>query len=147
MFHKPLILIHQRAGKNENHNQENRLNWSHGPQPCLWGTQWNYEPCCVGPCKKYGSWWRILTECGPLEKGIANHFRILALRTPWALQKGKKIGHWKMNSPGLGAQYATGDQWRNNSRQNEETQPKQKQHPIVDVTGDGSNSVVKSNIA
>ena len=52
-----------------------------------------------------------------------------------------------MNSPGLGAQYATGDQWRNNSRQNEETQPKQKQHPIVDVTGDGSNSVVKSNIA
>ena len=38
----------------------------------------------------------------------------------------------------VGAQYATGDQWRNNSRQNEETQPKQKQHPIVDVTGDGS---------
>jgi len=34
---------------------------------------------------------------------------------------------------------ATGDQWRNNSRQNEETEPKQKQHPAVDVTGDGSN--------
>ena len=41
--------------------------------------------------------------------------------------------------PGLvGAQYATGDQWRNNSRKNEETKPKQKQHPVVDVTTDGS---------
>ena len=38
----------------------------------------------------------------------------------------------------VGAQYATGDQWRNNSRKNEETELKQKQHPIVDVTGDGS---------
>ena len=39
----------------------------------------------------------------------------------------------------VGAQYATGDQWRNNSRKNEETEPKQKQHPVVDVTGDRSN--------
>ena len=47
----------------------------------------------------------------------------------------------------VGAQNATGDQWRNNSRKNEETEPKQKQHPIVDVTGDGSKSyAVKSNI-
>ena len=38
----------------------------------------------------------------------------------------------------VGAQYATGDQWRNNSRKNEGTEPKQKQHPVVDVTGDGS---------
>ena len=38
----------------------------------------------------------------------------------------------------VGAQYATGDQWRNNSRKNEETEPKQKQHPVLDVTGDGS---------
>ena len=36
------------------------------------------------------------------------------------------------------AQYAAEDQWRNNSRKNEETEPKQKQHPLVDVTGDGS---------
>ena len=36
------------------------------------------------------------------------------------------------------AQYATGDQWRNDSRKNEETEPKQKQHPVVDVTGNGS---------
>ena len=38
----------------------------------------------------------------------------------------------------IGAQYATGDQWRNNSRKDEETEPKQKQHPAVDVTGDRS---------
>ena len=38
----------------------------------------------------------------------------------------------------LGAQYATGDQWGNTSRQYEETEPKQKQHPVEDVTGDGS---------
>ena len=38
----------------------------------------------------------------------------------------------------LGAQYATGDQWRNNSRKNEETELKQKQHPVVDVIGDRS---------
>ena len=36
----------------------------------------------------------------------------------------------------VGAQYATGDQWRNNSRKNEETEPKKKQHPVVDVTAD-----------
>ena len=40
----------------------------------------------------------------------------------------------------VGAQYATGDQWRNNTRKNEETEPKQKQHPVVDVTGDGSKA-------
>ena len=38
----------------------------------------------------------------------------------------------------VGAQYAAGDQWRNNSRKNEETEPKQKQYPVVDVTGDRS---------
>ena len=36
----------------------------------------------------------------------------------------------------VSAQYATGHQWRNNSRKNEETEPKQTQHPVVDVTGD-----------
>ena len=38
----------------------------------------------------------------------------------------------------VGAQYATGDQWRNNSRKNEEPEAKKKQHPVVDVAGDGS---------
>ena len=48
----------------------------------------------------------------------------------------------------VGAQYTTEDQWRNNSRKNEEMEPKQKQHPAVDVTGDGSKvRCYKSNIA
>ena len=55
----------------------------------------------------------------------------------------------------VGAQYATGDQWRNNSRKNERMVPKQKQYPVVDVTGDRSKVrskgrskvAVKSNIA
>ena len=38
----------------------------------------------------------------------------------------------------VGAQYATGDQWRNNSKKNEGTESKQKQHTVVDVTGDRS---------
>ena len=37
---------------------------------------------CNVPPNIDGSWWRGLTECGPLEKGMANHFSILALRTP-----------------------------------------------------------------
>ena len=40
------------------------------------------KPCCVGTLQMEGSWWRSLTECGPLEKAMANHFNILALRTP-----------------------------------------------------------------
>ena len=43
-----------------------------------------------------------------------------------------------MNSRSVGTQYATGDQWENNSRKNEGMEPKQKQHLVVDVTGDGS---------
>ena len=48
----------------------------------------------------------------------------------------------------VSTKYATGDQWRNNSRKNEGMEPKQKQYPAVDVTGDRSKSdAVKSNIA
>ena len=48
----------------------------------------------------------------------------------------------------VGAQYASGDQWRNNFRKNEGMEPKQKQYPVVDVTGDRSKvRAVKSNIA
>ena len=48
----------------------------------------------------------------------------------------------------VGAQYATEDQWRNNSRKNEGMEPKQKQYPVVDVTViDARSDAVKSNIA
>ena len=68
------------------------------------------------------SWWRGLTECGPLEKGMANHFSIFALRTPSMKRQNDRI--LKQELPGsVGAQYVTGDQWRNNSRKNEEMEP------------------------
>ena len=51
-------------------------------------------------------------------------------------QKDRKLNDELPRS--IGAQYAMGDQWRNNSRKNEETKPKQKQHAVVAVTGDGS---------
>ena len=38
----------------------------------------------------------------------------------------------------VGTKFATGDQWRTNSRKDEEMEPKQKKHPVVDMTGDGS---------
>ena len=47
----------------------------------------------------------------------------------------------------VGAQYTTGDQWRNNSRKNKETEPKRKQHPVVDVrVMEARSDAVKSNI-
>ena len=50
-------------------------------------------------------------------------------------------------SKSVGAQYATGDQRKNNSRKNEGMEPKQKQYPVVDVTGEARSNAVKSNIA
>ena len=73
---------------------------------------------------------RDLTECGPLEKGMANHFSLLALRTPMNSMKRQKDRLLKEELPrSVGAQYATGDQWRNNSRKNEGMEPKQKKIP------------------
>ena len=61
------------------------------------------------------------------------------LENPMNSMKRKKHRTLKDELPrSVGAQYATGDQWRNNSRKNEEMEPKQKQHPAVDVTGDRS---------
>ena len=61
------------------------------------------------------------------------------LENPMNSMKRQKDRTLKDELPRLvGAQYATGDQWRNNSRKKEGTEPKQKQHPVMDVTGDGS---------
>ena len=61
------------------------------------------------------------------------------LENPMNSMKRQKDRILKDELPRLvGAQYATGDQWRNNSRKNEEMDPKQIQHPVVDVTGDRS---------
>ena len=92
----------------------------------------------MGP-PKTGGHGGDLTQCGPLEKGMANHFSIFALRTPMNRMKRQNDRILKEKfARSVGAQYATGDQWRNNSRKNEGMEPKQKQYPAVDVTGDKS---------
>ena len=72
-------------------------------------------------------------------KGNGKPLQYSCLENPMNSMKRQKDRTLKDELPRLvDAQYATGDQWRNNSRKNEETEPKQKQHPYVDVTGDGS---------
>ena len=61
------------------------------------------------------------------------------LESPMNRMKRQKARTLKKELPrSVGAQYATGDQWRTNSRKNEELEPKQKQHTVVDMTGDRS---------
>ena len=66
-------------------------------------------------------------------EGNGKPLQYSSLENPMNSMKRQKDRTLKMNS-----QYATGDQWRNNSRKNEEMEPKQKQHPVVDVTDNGS---------
>ena len=72
-------------------------------------------------------------------EGNGKPLRYSCLENPMDSMKRQKDGILKDALPRLvGAQYATGDQWRNNSRKNEEMEPKQKQHPVVDMMGDES---------
>ena len=72
-------------------------------------------------------------------EGNGKPLQCSCLENPINSMKRQKDRTLKDELPRLvGAQYATGDQWRNDSRKNEETEAKQKQHRVVDVTGDGS---------
>ena len=104
---QPVLLIrtipqasypHPSVGrKNEKHNHRKLTKLITWPQPCL--THWNYESYLVGPPKMDRSWRRVLIKHGPLEKGVANNFSILAMRTSWTVWKVKKIWLGEMNSP------------------------------------------------
>ena len=82
-------------------------------------------------------------------EGNAEQLQHSCFENPMNSMKSQKDTKLKDELPRLvGAQYATGKEWRNNSRKNEEMDPKQKQHPVVDVTGDGCKvNAIKSNIA
>ena len=72
-------------------------------------------------------------------EGNGKPLQYSCLENPMINKKRQKDKILKDEFPrSVDAQYATGDHWRNNSRKNEETEPKQKQHPVVDVTGDES---------
>ena len=75
----------------------------------------------------------------PTGEGNGNPLQFSCLENPTNSMKRQNDRILKEELPRLvGAQYATGDQWRNNSRKNEGMEPKLKQHPVVDVTGDRS---------
>ena len=72
-------------------------------------------------------------------EGNSKPFQYSCLENPMNSIKMQKDRTLKDELSGsVGIQYATGDQWRNNSRKNEEREPKQNRHSVVDVTGDGS---------
>ena len=72
-------------------------------------------------------------------EGNGKTLQYSCLQNPMNSMKRKNDRTLKDELPrSVGAQYATGNQWRNNFRKNEEMEPKQKQHPVVDVTGDRS---------
>ena len=72
-------------------------------------------------------------------EGNGKPLQYSCLENPMNITKRQKDRTLKDELPrSVGARYVTGDQWRNNSRKNEEMEPKQKQHPVVDVTGDRS---------
>ena len=73
------------------------------------------------------------------EEGNSKPHQYSCFENPINSTKRQKDRTLKDELPRLvGAQYASGDQWRSNSRKNEETEPQHKEHPVVDVTGDGS---------
>ena len=72
-------------------------------------------------------------------EGSGKPVQYSCLENPMNSRKRQKERTLKDELPrSVGAQYATGDQWRNDSRKNEGMEPKQKQHPVVDGTGDRS---------
>ena len=72
-------------------------------------------------------------------EGNGKPFQHSCLENPMNSMKSQKDRTLKDELPReVGAKYATGEKWRNKSRKNEEMEPKQKQHPVVDVTDDGS---------
>ena len=96
----------------------------------------------VMPCRVTQDKW-VMMECSDKTWSTGERngkpLQNSCLVNPMNSMKRQKDRTLKDELPGsVGAQYATGDQWRNNSRKNEETEPKQKQHPVVDVTVDGS---------
>ena len=82
-----------------------------------------------------GEFWQIWST----GEGNGKPLQSFYLENPMNNMKRHKNMTLKDELPRLvGAQYATREEWRNNSKKNEEAEPKQKQHPVVDVTGDGS---------
>ena len=121
-------------------------NWFHNSNLCLYShlekhyipsskpcvTQWIYEPCPAGPPERDRSWWRILTKCGPLEKG--KPLQHSCLENPTNSVKRQKDTTLEDEPTKSGVQYAPGEGRRNSSRKKEKAGPQQKEHSAVYVS-------------
>ena len=86
----------------------------------------------MGQCREFDKMWSI-------GNGNGKPLQYSCLENPMNSMKRQKDRTLKDELLwSVGAQYATGNQWRNNSRKNEGLEPKQKQHPVVNGTGDRS---------
>ena len=97
------------------------------------------------PCKATQDRW-VMVESSDKTwstgEGNGKPLQYSCLENPMNSMKRQKDRTLKDEHPrSVGAQYATGEEWRNNSRKNEETETKWKQCPVVDVTGDGSKDI------
>ena len=94
------------------------------------------------PCRATQDRWVMMESSDKTwstREGNGKPLQYSCLEDPMNNMKRQKDRTLKYELPtSVGAQYATGDGWRNNSRKKEETEPKQKQHQVVDVTDDGS---------
>ena len=139
-FYKPLILIPQRADRTKSsHRKLIKLitgTTALSKSVKLWAMPYRVTQNRQVVVESSDKMWSTGEENGkPLQYSC--------LENPMSSMKGKKTWQWKMNSPvgaqywSVGAQYATREEQRNNSRKNEETESKWK-CPAVDVTDDGS---------
>ena len=94
------------------------------------------------PCRATQDWWVMVESSDKMwsiGEGNGKPLQYSCLENPMNSMKRHKDRTVKDELPrSVGAQYTTGDHWRNNFRKNEGMEPKQKQYPVVDVTGDGS---------
>ena len=94
------------------------------------------------PCRDTQDGWVMVESSDKVwstGEGNGKLLQYSCLENPMNSMKRQKDMTLKDELPGsVSAQYATGEEWRHNSRKNEEMKPKQKQHPVVDMTGDGS---------
>ena len=92
------------------------------------------------PCRPTQDGWVMVESSDKMwstGEGNGKPLPYSCLESPMNSIKKQKYRRLKDELPRpVGAQYATGDQWRNNSRKNEKTEPKWKQHPVMNVTGD-----------
>ena len=135
-FHKPLTLICQRT-QIEYHNHRKlikMITWTTAPS--------NSMKLWAMPCRATQDGWVTVESSDKTwstGEGNGKPLQNSCLENPMNSMKRQKDRTLKDKLPrSVGAQYATEEEWRNNSRKNEERVPKQKQHPVVDVTSDES---------